>query len=73
MMFSLSKKKDYKNPQELAQVLEQHLSEIQELIKNARNEKADLHSLLASAEKERSEVEADKHLVDDLKTRRENV
>ena len=59
MMFSLSKKKDYRNPQELAETLDLHLNEIQEIIKNARNEKADLHSLIASVEKERSVVEAD--------------
>ena len=68
MMFTLSKKKDFKNPQELAAALEQHIAEIQEIIKNARDEKADLHSLIASAEKERSAVQKDHQLVEELKS-----
>jgi uncharacterized FlgJ-related protein len=61
MIFSLSKKKEFKDPQELAEVLESHLNEIQELVRSARNEKAELHSLIGSVEKERSQIQEERH------------
>jgi len=56
MKFSLSKKNDIKDPQGLAQSIERSLNEINEVLQNAQAEKADLHSLLASAANERSQM-----------------
>src|SRR5271157_2887298 len=56
MKFSLSKKTDIKDPQTLAAAIEKSLSEIGEVLQNAQAEKADLHSLLAAAANERSQI-----------------
>ena len=56
MKFSLSKKNDFKDPQTLAAAIEKSLGEISEVLQNAQAEKADLHSLLATAANERSQI-----------------
>ena len=56
MKFSLSKKSDIKDPQTLAAAIEKSLGEISEVLQNAQAEKADLHSLLATAANERSQI-----------------
>ena len=56
MKFSLSKKTDIKDPQTLAAAIEKSLGEIGEVLQNAQAEKADLHSLLAAAANERSQI-----------------
>ncbi|MDD5674329.1 MAG: hypothetical protein PHC61_09205, partial [Chitinivibrionales bacterium] len=60
MMFSSSKKKIIKDPARLAEEIEENLQTIQEIVQNARSEKAELHSLLASVENQRSQIMAEK-------------
>jgi len=63
MIFS-SKKKD--GEQENLN-LEENMNQFQELLRNALNEKAELHSLLASMQNERLQTQSDRQSVEDLK------